>query len=86
MKQLPLNKPSEKIRAYRMCWGAEDTRVRHLMCYECPPNEAVWWCPDAGFSGQQEYHFFETKELAVSKVRQDLINDIAALQKALSEL
>lgn len=76
-----------KERFSKMFWVVEDRRVRHLRCYECPPNDdTVWWCPEAGFSGSTAHHFFQTQQEAELKFREKLRKQIEAAEKLANEL
>lgn len=78
--------PENATRKSKMFWVKEESQVRYLKCYECPPNDDVWWCPEAGFSGHREFHFFDTREEASQMLKDELEKDIKALKKALSKL
>jgi hypothetical protein len=76
---------SDKARKSRMFWVVGDGDVRYLKCWECRPNDGVWWCPEAGFSASEKYHFFKDEESALAKLIANLAAEKAEIEIALNK-
>jgi len=55
-------------RKSKMFWVLEDSDVRYLKCWECNASGDIWYCPQAGFSGDVRHHFFTDEKTALEKL------------------
>lgn len=46
----------------------------------------MWWIPECGFSGSEDYHLFKTEGVALSKGIQIVEKELNDLEKALRRL
>lgn len=72
-------------RKSKMFWVLEDTGVRYLKCWDCPPNKDMWWCPQAGFSGSRKHHFFYSEKIALEKHINNLTREKAEVEILLNK-
>ena len=68
-------------------WVVHDNDVKRVTGYSCAPaNPGMWWIPECGFSGSEDYHLFKTEGVALSKGIQIVEKELNDLEKALRRL
>ena len=79
--------PREEPREKREWWVIDEHRVVKETGYSCAPmNPRVWWIPELGFSGTEDYQVFKTRAQAVRKLRGQLESDKRAIEQAIRDL